>query len=221
MSVLVQPRSLVRAIASVPRTPAVTVVALPGNTASVYRRLLLEEARPSLETSSRAIAAADRIVLPGVGSFDSALRHMNAGLSDALNEARLRERPILGICLGMHLMFDGSEEGTLPGLGWMRGKATRLRTDADPAQKIPHFGWDRLHIRRPGTLLRDVPDGACFYSAHSYCLYDANLAGGTATSTYGGGFASVVEDGYLFGTQFHPEKSHGWGGAIFRNFLTV
>jgi glutamine amidotransferase len=199
----------------------VSIIDLAGNVASIYNRMTLETAKPKVVAHPRDIVAADRVILPGVGSFDAALRQVSmSGIADALHEvACIRQRPVLGICLGMHLMFDGSEEGVRPGLGWLRGRAVRLKMTDDPRLKVPHFGWSPLTITAGGELLRGAESGERYYFAHSYCIYEAAKTCVRATSTYGDAFAAVIERENLFGTQFHPEKSHVAGGLILRNFL--
>jgi glutamine amidotransferase len=183
----------------------------------------MDDAQPKVVAHPRDIVGADRVVLPGVGSFDAALRQVSvSGIAEALDEvACVRQRPILGICLGMHLMFQGSEEGVRPGLGWLPGRAARLRMSENPRLKIPHFGWNALSLLRSGKLLRETDGDERYYFAHSYCIYDAPADIVCATSTYGDAFAAVIERENLFGTQFHPEKSHASGGHLLRNFLDV
>lgn len=202
---------------------AVSIIDLGGNIASIYNRLLGEGARPRVASHPRDIAAADRVILPGVGSFDAALRQLAVvGIADALHEvARVRQRPVLGICLGMHLMFEASEEGVRPGLCWLAGRAVRLKMTSHARLKIPHFGWNALSLQAPGTLLRGARSDARYYFAHAYCVYDAPQVNVRATSTYGDSFAAVVEHENLFGTQFHPEKSHAVGAALLDNFMSA
>jgi glutamine amidotransferase len=216
------PRAIKPAI-RVPASRAVTIIDLGGNIASIYNRLLTEGAVPKVASHPRDIAAAERVILPGVGSFDTALRQLAvAGIAEALHEVALvRQRPVLGICLGMHLMCDGSEEGVRPGLAWLQGRAARLRMSDDQRLKIPHFGWNQLTSRNKGTLLRGTGAEERYFFAHSFCIYDAPASDVAATSTYGDAFAAVVEHENLFGTQFHPEKSHAAGGTILTNFMRI
>lgn len=164
------------------------------------------------------IADASHIVLPGVGAFrDAQARLKQSGLFEILQKEAGRGKPFLGICLGMQLMHEYSEEGGLyTGLGLVRGGITLLNA---PDNKIPHVGWNSVHSTRNCPLLQGV-DGEDFYFVHSYCAADTpDMAGAT---DYNGSFASVVWDGkYAFGTQFHPEKSGDAGLRLIANFLRI
>lgn len=168
------------------------------------------------------IESADRIVLPGVGSFDAAVRNLTAsGVLEVLRY-RVIERgtPLLGVCLGMELLADRSEEGSLNGFGWIPGDVVRFRFDhLDPAPRIPQMGWNIVQSTRDAPLLRDLGDGPRFYFAHSFHFRAADPSHVIGVTDYGGTFASAVQRDNVVGVQFHPEKSHRFGLAIFRNFL--
>jgi imidazole glycerol-phosphate synthase subunit HisH len=169
------------------------------------------------------IAAADRIVLPGVGAFADCRRGLLAvpGLFAALEEGVIRRgRPFLGICVGMQLMADrGREFETVPGLGWIGGDVVPIEP-RDPTFKIPHMGWNEIEPSRPHPLLRGLPAGAHAYFVHSYQLALASPADLLAATDYGGRIAAIIGRGNLAGVQFHPEKSQQIGLSFIANFLS-
>ena len=170
-----------------------------------------------------AIRAADRLILPGVGAFGDAMAKLTAtGLVPVLKE-QAEEKPLLGICLGMQLLFDESlEYGTHKGLGLVPGQVVSLREDlTDQTMKVPHMGWNSLHILREDPLLRYVDEGAYVYYVHSF--YARNCAESTlAVSDYGGvAVTGVVRQGNVWGTQFHPEKSGETGLSILKAFTEL
>jgi imidazole glycerol-phosphate synthase subunit HisH len=164
------------------------------------------------------VRAADGVVLPGVGAFPKAMEAVREFALDAL----LREReeagvPILGICLGMQLLFDGSEElGGAEGIGLLEGRVKAL--DA-PGLKVPHMGWNPVAWRGASDLTAGLPDPCAFYHVHSFAV-DATVEDAIGVATYGTEFASVVARGGVYGTQFHPEKSGPDGLSLLRNFAT-
>jgi imidazole glycerol-phosphate synthase subunit HisH len=168
------------------------------------------------------VAAADRVVLPGVGAFAACRRGLAAvpGLEDALHEAVFsRARPFLGICVGMQLMAErGREFETTGGLGWISGEVVAIEP-AEPAFKIPHMGWNELMERRAHPLLAGLGAGAHAYFLHSYHFRLGDDADLIAVADYGGPLAAVVGRDNLAGTQFHPEKSQQAGLRLIGNFL--
>ena len=185
------------------------------------------DARPeiALTRDPEVVAAADRVVLPGVGAFADCRRGLEAvpGLTAALDHAvRGRSRPFLGICVGMQLMAArGLEHEVSAGLGWIAGDVGRLEPD-DPTLKIPHMGWNTLDVRRPHPLLEGVATGAAglhAYFVHSYALRPSDPDVVVATAAYGGPLTAIVGRDNLAGTQFHPEKSQRLGEALLANFL--
>jgi len=172
-----------------------------------------------------AIAAADRVVLPGVGAFADCRRGLDdiPGMIDALEETVLkRGRPFFGICVGMQLMADvGREHRVTPGLGWIAGEVDRI-APADAALKIPHMGWNTLNMLKPHPLLADIPigpDGLHAYFVHSYHFRTAQRADLVAEADYGGPLTAIVGRDNIVGTQFHPEKSQRLGLKLIANFL--
>jgi glutamine amidotransferase len=182
--------------------------------------------QPITVTSDPAqVAAADRVVLPGVGAFADCRRGLDEipGMIDALEQnVRRRGRPFFGICVGMQLMAErGREYQVTPGLGWIAGEVNRI-TPANPSLKIPHMGWNTLDMRKAHPLLADIPlgpDGLHAYFVHSYELKPAARGDLVAQADYGGPLTAIVGRDNMVGTQFHPEKSQRLGLALIANFL--
>jgi glutamine amidotransferase len=172
-----------------------------------------------------AVAAADRIVLPGVGAFPDCRRGLDEipGMIDALEQSvGNRGRPFFGICVGMQLMAErGREYQVTPGLGWIAGEVDRI-TPEDAALKIPHMGWNTLNVTKPHALLEGIATGAAglhAYFVHSYELKPARPGDLVAQADYGGPLTAIVGRDNMVGTQFHPEKSQRLGLALIANFL--
>jgi glutamine amidotransferase len=186
----------------------------------------LDRAMAITVTSDPAqVAAAARVVLPGVGAFADCRRGLDAipGMVEALNENVLqRGRPFFGICVGMQLMAErGREYQVTPGLGWIAGEVDRIQP-SDPDLKIPHMGWNTLDLMRPHPLLADIPlgpDGWHGYFVHSYELKPSQRADLVAQADYGGPLTAIVGRDNMVGTQFHPEKSQRLGLKLIANFL--
>ncbi len=172
--------------------------------------------------AAASVRDADRIVLPGVGAFADCRRGLAAvpGMEEALTDAvRHRGRPFLGICVGMQLMADrGREFETVDGLGWIPGEVVAI-TQADPSLKIPHMGWNDLHLRRTHALLDGLNEGAHAYFVHSYRFAAAEPGDVVATVDYAGEIAAIIGRDNLAGVQFHPEKSQATGLRLIANFL--
>ena len=169
-------------------------------------------ARVDVVTSFERPYAYDGLLLPGVGNFDPAMRGMpEYGVREFAGDSM----PVLGICLGMEMFLDSSEEGVRRGLGVIPGKVEALPSDL----KVPHMGWNRITINGNGTLLDGLPDGSWMYFVHSYTARPEDPATITAISDYGIEIAAVIEHRNYAGTQFHPEKSGSQGRAILENFL--
>ncbi|ANB55807.1 imidazole glycerol phosphate synthase, glutamine amidotransferase subunit [Anoxybacillus sp. B7M1] len=164
------------------------------------------------------------LILPGVGSFKDAMHILNeTGLSDFIREAVENGMPLLGICLGMQLLFDESEEnGRTEGLRLLKGRVVRFpgTTSSGEAYKVPHMGWNRLHIRYPSPLFENVEEGYVYF-VHSYYVDSTDQEVVLASSTYDVEVPAVVGQNYLFGTQFHPEKSSSIGMNILKNYADL
>jgi len=176
--------------------------------------------RVSIIKDIKDIEKYNGLVLPGVGNFDPAIRSIEPHkelLIQAIDDANNGGVPMLGICLGMEMLFDKSEEGVLEGLKILDGEVVML---ARTRVKIPHIGWNNLHItRKDSKLLYGVSDGSWVYFVHSYYVKPKDKGLVAASSQYGIRIPAVVENGNLFGTQFHPEKSGPIGASILKNFL--
>jgi imidazole glycerol-phosphate synthase subunit HisH len=195
-----------------------------GNLGSIAN-MLKKIGEDSVITSDiSAIEKAEKLILPGVGAFDSGMKNLDElGLIPALNRKVVEEKtPVLGICLGMQLLTRGSEEGKLPGLGWIDADTIKFRfDDAGSTLKIPHMGWNTITLKQPNTIFQDMNGESRFYFVHSYfvrCHVESDIV---ATSHYGYEFAASVSRGNIFGTQFHPEKSHKFGMQVLKNFVNL
>jgi len=193
-----------------------------GNVGSIATMLKKIGAQVALSADTYQIVSADKLILPGVGAFDSAMQSLQArNLIAVLNDCVLQRRiPVLGICLGMQLFTRGSEEGKLPGLGWLNARTIRFPSkEQQPALRVPHMGWNTARILRPGVLFRDTTQQPRFYFVHSYHVVCDDGDDVTAMTHHGVDFASSFERGNVLGVQFHPEKSHKFGMKVLENFL--
>lgn len=190
-----------------------------GNLRSVARALAAAGGAPRLVADPRGLAGAEAIVIPGVGAFDAAMRRLSAaGLVAPLREAAAAGTPLVGICLGMQVLFERSEEGEpTPGLGLLRGEVRRLPAGV----KVPHMGWNVVEAVRPDPLLAGLPPTPYVYFVHSYVAVPADRHDVVAETTYGTRFPAVVRRRGLWGLQFHPEKSSRMGGVLLRNLLAA
>jgi imidazole glycerol-phosphate synthase subunit HisH len=180
----------------------------------------------SIADTPAAIAAADRLILPGVGAFDTAMHYLDrSGLRPAI-EAKVRDegRPILGVCVGMQMLFDRSDEGSLPGLGWLRGSVVKFlqkQSNGSSAPPIPHMGWNTVTPIVESSLFSSIVQPVEFYFLHSYYCVPENSRDVIATCSYPDAFACMVGNGRVFGAQCHPEKSHAAGTQLLRNFSEI
>ena len=192
-----------------------------GNLRSVAKALERVGASVSVTSDAACVRAADAVVLPGVGAFGRCMENLRAaGLETCVREAAASERPFLGICVGMQILFEESEEfGPVAGLCILPGRVRRFVPDS-PDVKVPHMGWNQLELRRRAPHLDGVADGENVYFVHSYYVEcDAALA--ATTTPYAGEFVSSVWRGNLFAVQFHPEKSQAAGLRILSNFARL
>lgn len=167
------------------------------------------------------IESADKILLPGVGSFDKAMERIeNLGLKTVLNrQALILKKPVLGICLGMQLLTLGSEEGSLPGFGWIDAKTYRFPQIS--GLRIPHMGWNNVKETTPSKLTKDLNKESRFYFVHSYHVIVDNPENSILKSTYGISFDAAIQKDNIYGAQFHPEKSHKFGMQLLTNFASI
>lgn len=167
---------------------------------------------------------ATKIIVPGVGSFDYAMQRLNdSGMREALDNKVLNEKvPVIGICVGMQMLAKTSEEGVLPGLGWMDGEVKKFVLSSDSStMRIPHMGWNTIEPVHRNGLLKGMDDESRFYFLHSYYFKCANPSDIIATTHYDIEFDCAVKSGNVYGVQFHPEKSHAWGVELLRNFAEL
>ena len=192
----------------------VTLIDSPvANVANIARALRACDAEVQVTRDPAAIATATKLVLPGVGAFAAAMRWLtSSGVDDAIRTAVANGATLLGICVGHQLLFDVShEQGTTPGLGLVRGEVRRF----EGSLPVPQIGWNRVGCG--GALFDGIPDGTSFYFVNSYAA--RNAASEIATADYDGPFTAAVQQGRVFGVQFHPEKSSSAGLRVLRNFL--
>lgn len=193
-----------------------------GAISNVYKKAKIEHAivdRPD------QLDAADRYILPGVGHFDHAVRYLRrSGLFETLQANVVqRQKPLLGICVGMQILADSSEEGSEPGLGWIHGRVCKFELSADRL-RVPHMGWNGVEVADDASKLMEHVDGNVgFYFLHSYYFDPVETRSVVARTTYGGpAFACAVSNGSnVFGVQFHPEKSHQNGMKLLTNFARL
>jgi glutamine amidotransferase len=191
-----------------------------GNIAAIMNIFRQWKIAHSLVRDPRELAAADRYLLPGVGAFDPTMDNLTkTGMVDALNEEVLgKGKKALGICVGMHLLAEGSEEGILPGLGWIKGKVRRIPEEGLEKPRLPHMGWNAVQTEGAANLFRGIDTERGFYFLHSYFFDAAESAEVVARVEYGATLPCAIERANVFGVQFHPEKSHSNGGKLFANF---
>jgi imidazole glycerol-phosphate synthase subunit HisH len=189
-----------------------------GNRRSVEKALEHVGARTLVTSDHGDLRAAEGLVLPGVGAFPEAVRVIRErGLDEVLHERAAAGVPLLGICLGMQLLFERSEElGGAEGLGLLAGEVTRLQGD-----KLPHIGWNRVTLRREGRLTAQFGEGAAFYHVHSFACRPSDADDAVGFGEYGETFCSIVERDNVFGVQFHPEKSSADGLALLEAFAGI
>jgi glutamine amidotransferase len=190
-----------------------------GNRRSVEKALEHAGATVAITSDQEAIRAADALVLPGVGAFPRGMANLRElGLDALIAERVAAGTPLLGICLGMELLFDGSSElGGARGLGLIAGEVTRLESGG---LRVPHIGWNEVRFERRSALTAGLPaDGAPFYHVHSFVARPANPANVVGTAEYGERFASIVARENVLGVQFHPEKSSRDGLELLRSFV--
>ena len=192
-----------------------------GNIRSVEKAIASLGYEAAVTRDADTILTADHVILPGVGAFGDAMDKLSSyGLVDVIRTVSCREIPFLGICLGLHLMFENSEEAPgVEGLGLLKGSILRIPEKDD--LKIPHIGWNSLQYPSRGRLFAGVPEGAYVYFVHSYYLQAQEAGVVKATTEYGVEIHASVEKDNLFACQFHPEKSSDVGMKILQNFMEI
>jgi glutamine amidotransferase len=193
----------------------VVIDACGGNLSSLVHGLLRLGCEPRVTSDPEVVRQAKRVILPGVGTAqDSMARLRQSGLVDVIRHLPC---PLLGICIGMQLLFDWSEEGSTETLGLIPGRVTRLVPK--DGLRVPHMGWNPVHQERSSLLLTDIADGAPFYFVHSYRAPYGDFV--SAFADHGDRIPAVVQRGHVYGVQCHPEKSQAVGAQLLRNFISL
>lgn len=189
--------------------------------ANAYKRLNIEY---RFARSAEQLQGADRIILPGVGAFDHAIGLLNqSGMRETLDDLVINQRvPVMGVCVGMQILTESSDEGSAPGLGWIRGRVSGFRGNpASASLPLPHMGWNDVEPYPGHRLFKGLETHSRFYFLHSFymeCDLEEDVA---AHAEYGCSFAAAVSHGNIHGVQFHPEKSHQFGTRLLKNFAEL
>ena len=193
-----------------------------GNLRSVQKAFERIKVQAKISNDRNEIINADKLVLPGVGHFERGINNLKErGLVDVLNEAVLVKKiPILGICLGMQLMTEYSEEGNVEGFGWIKAQTLKFSFE-NIGLKIPHMGWNNLSIKKNASLYHGINQDDFFYFVHSYFVKCNNERNVSTETNYGKMFVSSFQEGNIYGCQFHPEKSHYAGLQMLENFAEL
>lgn len=189
--------------------------------ANVYEKLNIPVA---IVKTADDLKDATKIILPGVGSFDYAMSQLNkSGLRETLDKLALKHKlPVMGICVGMQMLAKSSEEGVLPGLGWIDATVKRFDTSVLKSKtQLPHMGWNTIHPNKDNPLMVNISNDSRFYFLHSYYFQCNNPNDTIATTEYGIQYTSAVNIKNIYGVQFHPEKSHQWGIQLLKNFADL
>ena len=195
-----------------------------GNLGSIQNMIKRIGFDTEITDSKEKIINAEKIILPGVGSFDNGINNLkSADLINILSDKALNEKiPLLGICLGMQLLFDESEEGRENGLGWIKGKSKKFNfNSSDDKLKVPHMGWNYVIKGRECSLTDSLLDNSKFYFVHSYYVVCDDENNSILKSNYGFDFTCGVNKENIYGVQFHPEKSHKYGMKLLENFCKL
>lgn len=189
-----------------------------GNLGSVKNMLKYIGIPSQIVDDPLVLEKAEKILLPGVGSFDQAMKRIKeSGFLEVLNHKALTEKiPVLGICLGMQLLTNGSEEGKLLGLGWINSETIRFPRNS--GLKVPHMGWNVVYPSTDSPLTKKLPEESRFYFVHSYYVKVASEENSILKTNYGIKFDAAIQKENIYGAQFHPEKSHKFGMQLLKNF---
>jgi glutamine amidotransferase len=193
-----------------------------GSILNMFKRLGVTNVR--ITSDLNKINESSKIILPGVGSFKKAVKNLSRkGLIEILEKKVFQEEiPLMGICLGMQLLFEKSEEGNCDGLGWIKGDVIKFDFKDNLSEfKVPHMGWNQTLIKKKSELVKNLPLNNKFYFAHSFFVKCKDYEDILMTTQYGAKFTSGIQKNNIFGFQFHPEKSHKYGIKIFENFLKI
>lgn len=193
-----------------------------GNIRSILNKVNRAGFEGIIAAETNSILSATKLILPGVGHFLNGMKKLQESkLIDILDKkVQIDKTPILGICLGMQLMTKFSEEGNTKGLGWIDADTVKFQL-TDIRHKIPHMGWNSIERKKDSLLLKDIPDKSNFYFVHSYHVKCNQTWDILTTTFYGYEFVSAIQKDNIYGTQFHPEKSHECGERMLNNFLNL
>ncbi|MCX7256690.1 MAG: imidazole glycerol phosphate synthase subunit HisH [Polaromonas sp.] len=193
-----------------------------GNIASVLNMIRKAGGDAIVSDSHEVIKQATKLILPGVGAYDHGMSHLHAKQLPAILQDRAAAGvPLLGICLGMQLLAQGSEEGKMPGLGLIDAKFKRFAFEADSTMRVPHVGWNTVQIQKSNPLIPDNQEENRYYFVHSYYAACADESDILTMTEYGHRFPSAYSKENVYGVQFHPEKSHRFGLSLIKQFLKV
>ena len=184
---------------------------------NIYKRLNISVC---IVSDPEKIVTMDKLILPGVGSFDWAIERLNlSGMLDELNKAVLdRKVPVLGVCVGMQMMAKGSDEGSSKGLGWIDANIQHFSKLTNKKLDLPHMGWNDIQVYKEHPLFNSLEKDAIFYFLHSYYFQEKDNSQIITKTDYGSVFTSCIIKDNIYGVQFHPEKSHRWGVQLLKNF---
>ncbi len=194
-----------------------------GNLFSVKKKLNRLKKDCIISSEPKIISQADKLILPGVGHFKKAMKNIHdLKLYDSLNQTVLIDKkPVLGICLGMQIMADYSEEGNCSGLGWIKADVKRFNINNKLKYKVPHTGWNNIIKKKESKILGNVSEDSEFYFVHAYHLVAGNPDDIICETEYEYNFCSAIEKNNIYGVQFHPEKSHFSGEKLLFNFVNL
>ena len=191
-----------------------------GNAKSIGNVLIREDISFQMIRDPENLSELDKIILPGVGSFDANMELLNSlEFTNGLTEAKQKGTPILGICLGAQLLLSKSQEGNLPGLGFIKGQS--IGFNGVDNFKVPHMGWNSVNKEKNSLVMKDISSGERFYFAHSFYMVPEEISCRAANTDYGLIFSSIIEKNNCYGVQFHPEKSHRQGIKVLTNFAEL
>lgn len=194
-----------------------------GNLSSVKRKLDRLKTTAIVSSDPFIISKAHKLILPGVGHFKKAMENLEkSDLLPVLNSLILEQKiPVLGICLGMQLMCQSSEEGNSKGLGWIPGKVVRFNVEDTQRFKVPHIGWNTVSLSNNSPLMKDITSNSEFYFVHAYHVVLEEAEYTINQTEYDYNFVSGFQKENIFGVQYHPEKSHDAGDQVFKNFIAL
>ena len=194
-----------------------------GNLFSVSKKISSLGHNPIISSDSKVLKKADKLIIPGVGHFGKAMKNLSKlNLIEELNEyALIKQKPVLGICLGMQLMASFSEEGECNGLNWFDAEVKKFKFHNQKTFKSPHMGWNNIKICAKSILMKNLNKNSKFYFIHSYYTKVNNRNHVLNETSYENTFVSAIQKDNIYGVQYHPEKSHDSGGALIKNFIEL